>query len=393
MDNKFVIIIVNSIPPYCYELNNILSLPDNFSYRFRYQKTKQGNWMPEIQNPYDLKNKHGLIVLRDFQTTAEFIPIRKIFIDNILVIGDIIYIEYLLKEKVDLSSDLTERDNQINQFNQRIVTDINLTKYPNIPSTDLKNLIFFGTDYSYDIQDTKYKGADEDKDSNKWGNIIETIGKYKGVGLPVYNNNDFFKIIGITDESGSFAKQKIKNSKAYYEIDNKKIYKIQFLQRTYTGRSNVGDSSVLTPRIVELATGNPEIIPIISQKDIMGKYDLLELTFKSNVTSPSLQSYLLLRVKDAEPPKAPTIIIPIKVLFSTREFFLNISSVLLFVILFITYLYAEGIMQFLTPKNTNLTSDVNSLKNILLPLMIIFGSNTFKRISSIKEFIFGRINL
>ncbi|MBL7694656.1 MAG: hypothetical protein JNK91_07410 [Ferruginibacter sp.] len=393
MDNKFVIIIVNSIPPYCYELNNILSLPDNFSYRFRYQKTKQGNWMPEIQNPYDLKKKHGLIVLRDFQTTAEFIPIRKIFIDNILVIGDIVYIEYLLKEKVELSSDLTERDNQINQFNQRIVTDINLTKYPNTPLTDLKNLIFFGTDYSYDIQDNKYKGANEDKDSNKWGNIIETIGKYKGVGLPVYNNNDFFKIIGIADENGVFAKQKIKNSKAYYEIDNKKIYKIQFLQRTYTGRSNVGDSSVLTPRIVELATGNPEIIPIISQKDIMGKYDLLELTFKSNVTSPTLQSFLLLRVIDSEPPKAPTIIIPIKVLFSKREFFLNISSVLFFVLLFITYLYAEGLMKFLNPNNTNLASDVNSLKNILLPLMIIFGSNTFKRITSIKEFIFGRINL
>jgi hypothetical protein len=393
MDNKFALIIVNSIPPYCYELNNILSLPDNFSYRFRYQKAKQGNWMPEIQNPYELKNKHGLIVLRDFQTTAEFIPIRKIFIDNILVIGDIVYIEYLLKEKVELSSDLTERDSQISLFNQRIVTDINLQKYPNAPLTDLKNLIFFGTDYSYDIQDTKYQGAAEDKDSNKWGNIIETIGKYKGVGLPVYNNNDFFKIIGITDENGIFAKQKFKNSKAYYEIDNKKIYKIQFLQRTYTGRSHVGDSSVLTPRIVELATGNPEIIPIISQKDIMGKYDLLELTFKCNVTSPTLQSYLLLRVRDSEPPKAPTIIIPIKVLFSKREFFLNISSVLVFALLFFTYLYAEGVIQFLTPRTTSLASDVNSLKNILLPLMIIFGSNTFRRISSIKEFIFGRINL
>lgn len=393
MDNKFVIIIVNSIPPYCYELNNILSLPDNFSYRFRYQKTKQGNWMPEIQNPYELKNKQGLIVLRDFQTTAEFIPIRKIFINNILVIGDIVYIEYLLKEKIELSSDLTERDNQINLFNQRIVTDINLAKYPNTPLTDLRNLIFFGTDYTYDIQDTKYKGAAEDKDSNKWGNIIETIGKYKGVGLPVYNNNDFFKIIGITDENGTFVKQKVKNSKAYYEIENKKIYKIQFLQRTYTGRSNVGDSSVLTPRIVELATGNPEIIPIISQRDIMGKYDLLELTFKSNVTSPALHSFLLLRVKDSEPPKAPTIIIPIKVLFSKREFFLNISSVLTFVALFIAYLYAEGIIRFLNPNNPNLFNDVNSLKNILLPLMIIFGSNTFRRITSIKEFIFGRINL
>ena len=117
------------------------------------------------------------------------------------------------------------------------------------------------------------------------------------------------------------------------------------------------------------------------------------MTFKTNVTSPTLQSCLLLKVNDSEPPKAPTIIIPIKVLFSKREFSLNLSSVLLFVILFITYLYAEGVMKFLTPNNTNLAGDVNSLKNILLPLMIIFGSNTFKRMTSIKEFVFGRINL
>ena len=53
-ESKFVIIIVNSIPPYCYELNNILSLPDGFNYRFRYQKKKMGEWMPEIENPKDL---------------------------------------------------------------------------------------------------------------------------------------------------------------------------------------------------------------------------------------------------------------------------------------------------------------------------------------------------
>jgi hypothetical protein len=222
-NNKFVIIIVNSIPPYCYELNNILSLPNNFTYRFRYQKTKQGNWMPEIENPYDLKDKHGLIVLRDFQNTAEFIPVRKVFIYNIIIIGDIVYIEYSLEDKVEFSSDLKDRETQINLFNQRITTDINLIKYPNAPLTDLKNLIFFGTDYSYDIIDTKYKGAANDKDSNRWGNIIETIGNYKTVGLTVYNNTDFLKIIGLQDENGKFAEIKSENNKAYYEIENKRI--------------------------------------------------------------------------------------------------------------------------------------------------------------------------
>src|SRR5690349_12187560 len=93
-EKKFVIIIVNSIAPYCYELNNILALPDNFVYRFRFRKSKKGEWMPQIDNPKSLRDCDGLIVLREFQTTGQFIPIRKIHINKVSVIGDIVYIEY-----------------------------------------------------------------------------------------------------------------------------------------------------------------------------------------------------------------------------------------------------------------------------------------------------------
>src|SRR5689334_2753489 len=123
--NKFVIIIVNSIPPYCYELNNMLSLTNGFSYRFRYQKKKQGNWMPEITDPSELENCSGLIVLRDFHNTADLIPIRKIFIYKTIIIGDIVYLEYTLGEKVEFSSDLKRREEQLKTFNVRILRDIN----------------------------------------------------------------------------------------------------------------------------------------------------------------------------------------------------------------------------------------------------------------------------
>lgn len=394
---KFVIIIVNSIQPYCYELNNILSLPDDFSYRFRYQKKKQGNWMPEITNPNDLKNNKGLIVLRDFQDTAEFIPVRKIYIYNVIMIGDIVYIEYLLKEKIELSSKLDERERQINLFNQRIATDINITKYPNLPGKDLNNLIFFGTDYTYDVSDTTYNGNLNDRDSNKWGNIIETIGLYKGKGISVYKDSDFLKIIGIQDENGEYAKIGKENTKVFYKLENKTVYKIIFLQRAFTGKSSIGDSSVLTPRTIELKAGNPDIIPIISRKEIMGKYDLLELTFKSNISSASLKSYLLLEISEAGPKKSPTITIPIKISLSKQEFYLNVLFVILFVILFFSYLYSSEVILAFNSKTKVTQEIINnqiiSFKNILLPLMIVFGSNTFKSIKNIKEFIFGRINL
>ncbi|RPI14965.1 MAG: hypothetical protein EHM58_15230 [Ignavibacteriae bacterium] len=397
-EKKFVIIIVNSIPPYCFELNNILSLPDGFSYRFRYQKKKQGNWMPEIDNPSELNNCYGLIVLRDFQDTGDFIPIREIFIYKIIIIGDIVYIEYILCKKIELSSNLMRRSEQLESFKLRMEKDINIIKYPNTPKKDLKNLIFFGSDYTFDINDEFYKGKAVDKDSNKWGNLIETIGKYKSQGIQIYKDTDFLNIIGIEDEEGTRASIIIKKLKAFYEIENNKVYKIVFLQRSYTGKSASGDSSVIVPRIVTLSAGNPEIIPIISQKIIAGKYDLLELTFKTAISTASLKSYIILEVQEHSNnwKKSPPIIIPVKVNISKRQLLYKIISIFIFIVLFLVYSYSYEIILFLNQPNTLneiINPQVVSLRNILLPLMIIFGSNTFVNITHIKEFIFGRINI
>lgn len=391
--NKFVIIIVNSIPPYCFELNNILSLPDDFTYRFRYQKKKQGNWMPEISNPYDLKGNEGLIVLRDFQKSAGFIPIRKIFIDKILVIGDIVYIEYKLKEKVELSSDQDERDSQLETFNQRIATDINFAKYPNLAGVDLKNLVFFGNDHTRDITDTHFKGPDQDRDSNRWGNIVETIGLYRGSGLEVYKDSDFLKIIGLEDEQGNAAPLIKENGQAIYRVKNKKLYKLLFLQRTFTGKSKQGDSSVQSPRRIQLKTGNPDINPIISQREILGKYDLMELTFQANINSP-IKSHLLLEISEAGPARLPTINIPVKVVLSMTQFWLSLASIFLFIVSFLAYTYMPELVEKFNaaiPPEL-LTVEVTRGRNIFLPLMIIFGGNVFKQFHTIKEALIGRIN-
>ena len=81
--NKFVIIIVNTIPPYGYEINNIIGLPEGFPYRFRYRQW----YIPEIPDPSQISDCAGLIVLRNFET-AKFIPVRKIRISNIRKVGD-----------------------------------------------------------------------------------------------------------------------------------------------------------------------------------------------------------------------------------------------------------------------------------------------------------------
>ena len=49
-DRLIAYIIFNSIPPYAYEVNNILALPNGMPYRARFRR----EWHPEIENPNDI---------------------------------------------------------------------------------------------------------------------------------------------------------------------------------------------------------------------------------------------------------------------------------------------------------------------------------------------------
>ncbi len=375
-DKKFAIIIVNSIAPYCYELNNILALPDNFVYRFRFRKSKRGEWMPEIDNPKKLKDCDGLIVLREFQTTAQLIPIRKIRIIKVSVIGDVVYIEYKLREKVLFSSNPDQREAQLNKFNERITTDVRTNLYPNLPRADLRNLVFFGADYSYDFTDEGYQGDAEDEDSNRWGNIIELIGN-----IEIYKDIDFIKITELRDERGKLAIVQDEKTGAMFQLNNKTVYNLQFLQRTYTHLS--GTSSVIRPRDIVMTPGSNEIDPIISRRSILGKYDLLQFSFRPESTSLlQKDSFIMLEFQDKENILfLPGILVPIRIKPSVLEIGLVIASISIFILAVIGYWFATSI----APSGSE-----QSLRNILLPIMILSGGGILR---SIRDFILGRIIL
>lgn len=376
----FVVIIVNTIAPYCFEINNIMALPVGFTYRFRYQKKKQGEWMPEIKNPKTLKGCNALVVLREFLTTAKLIPIRKIYINNVLVIGDIVYIEYELKERVTFSSDPDRRNEQIELFNRRIITDIKTDRYPNSPNQNLKNLVFMGTDYTYDFKDEDYQGEEIDKDSNNWGNLIELIGTFNNTGIEVYKDFDFIKITGLIDEFGNPARpQKIKD-KLFYILENRVVYNLQFLQRTYTG--SLGNSAVIKPRDIVLISDPSEVKLIIPRLNILGKYDLLSFAFRSEISSFKKNTILMLQFcRGNEVLPLPSIIIPIQIRYSWIEKIITIGSLAVFVIASIAYWTAD----ILVP-----TGSAQILRNILLPIMIVFGGEVLR---SLKDLILSKITL
>jgi len=388
-DNIFVIIIVNSIEPYCYELNNIMALPIGFKYRFRYQRNKNGEWMPEIKDPKLLLKCDGLVVLREFQNSASFIPIRHINIYNVLVIGDIVYIEYTLKSRIQFSSNISKRDSQLTTFNNRIITDIKTHLYPNIPGSDLKNLVFFGTDYTYDFTDDDYCGSTEDEDSNRWGNLVELIGTYRNEGITTLKDVDFIKIIDIIDDNNIQASIVSDKSGNYFHLKNKCIYQIRFLQRTYTGRK--GTSAVITPRTIELNVGSTELRTIISKIDVLGKYDLLNLSFRTEIAVNKMNTFITLHIKRINNDfSLPLIIVPVQITLSSWEIIISFMSILIFFGSLITYWCSGSIINYFSKPNTISAENIQILRNILLPIMILSGGGLLR---NIRDFSLGRINV
>ena len=92
-----LIMITNSISPYCYDIAHAIGLPTYFSYRFRY-KSKLIHLPYSIQ---EIKNKEGLIVLRQFES-GELIPLRYIKTEFVRSIGDINYIEFFVDKFINL---------------------------------------------------------------------------------------------------------------------------------------------------------------------------------------------------------------------------------------------------------------------------------------------------
>lgn len=279
-DDDCAIIIINDIAPYIYEINNILCLPKDFRYRVRYRNYEQ-RWMPEVDNPAELGGCDALIVLREKETSFLY-PIRKVKINNVETIGDIIYIEFINKEIVDISSNESSRN--IETFHKELEAKIAEDGWENRPGEDLNSLIFFTEDdYTVNLS------GNHRNEIGRWGELVGIL----ATGLDKYRDFDFIKIHDISAESGGTAE--IVNRKdargAKYELNDKTTYDIRVVQRT---RTHVQDESmVIVPRTLRLETG-PEIENLISKLTISGKYDIMRFKIRPDIDNWEGNSFLRL---------------------------------------------------------------------------------------------------
>jgi hypothetical protein len=156
----------------------------------------------------------------------------------------------------------------------------------------------------------------------------------------------------------------------------------------------MGDSSVRRRRKSILTSGVDDIKVIQNKKDILGKYDLYEFPISiQKQKNESIKTYLYFDIETDNSIKLPTIKIPIFITPSIKSLFASILIIFLFIICFIAYWYSESIVQQIFKAPQDFAKLSENLKNILLPILILLGSNTFIRLKNIKEFVLVRIYL
>jgi hypothetical protein len=295
VEARFAVIIVDAVRPYAYEINNILSLPQGFSYRCRYRQRRV-----RVDRPADrLQRTDGLVILRCFED-ARLYPVRKIQVKNARKVGDIVYVEYILRDWIRLSSSVAERQRQIERFNTLVSASL---MEKNEPGCELNHLVFFGTDFCYFLDDGPPTADDPATDDERWGNIVDEVRR-----IPIYHEYDFLKVVRLTDERQHDAA--VLNGDGYL-LRPHGTYELEMLQRRHTLASD--DPTTSSNRLIRLLMNERDYRPIEDTFSVSARYDLFSYRFQTTSDRAKRHSFFLVRSEpstrsrdlDADPAQRP----------------------------------------------------------------------------------------
>lgn len=112
-------IIVNSVPPYGFEIAKVMGLPAGATARVRFPKKWVSARVLDVSDR--LVGRTGILCLRNFDK-GELIPVRHIEVLSCDFLGDIVAIEYVLRAFPQFDDDPDKRRLQAGEFNAMFVT-------------------------------------------------------------------------------------------------------------------------------------------------------------------------------------------------------------------------------------------------------------------------------
>src|SRR5215471_16916303 len=92
--------VIQAVPPYHYDMNQVLALPTGFIYHNRYNES----WVdPNLyDNVEDLTRRRVLLIMRD-KARNRLVPARWATIEVAQSVGDIFFFEYRLGDLIEYS--------------------------------------------------------------------------------------------------------------------------------------------------------------------------------------------------------------------------------------------------------------------------------------------------
>lgn len=288
-----IVMITNSIIPYCYDVPYVLGLPSCFSYRFRYR----GRWTKLPNDTEAIKGQDGLIVLRNFDT-GELVPLRFVTIKDVISAGEISYVEFQVRDYLPAP---------VRGSASALITDaLRRGGYANVKGRDLECLVF-----EFNARGGRpTEGVDQRKESELWSEIVKQIG-----GLECYKNYAFLRLLHVRDAQDKVAPvTKDDGDQFSLALWPGTLYFLDIMQYMPWGIDDT--ESIETPFQVELRAEPGGVTILRRVQKVVGKYDLLRFIFKT--PSGYARKHTFLEIEDKQSAdsaryKLPTLFIPIRI--------------------------------------------------------------------------------
>jgi hypothetical protein len=276
IDGRFTVIVSNTLRPYAYEVNNVLALPPGFRYHCRYRH----HWVQMDRPAERLPRTNGLFILRSFDD-GRLYPLRRIFVDSARMVGDILYVEYLLRDWITLSSSVDKRRRQLDRFNEMVSATL---AEPNQPGQDLRQLLFFGPDFCWFLDEEP--GPDTPAtDEERWGNIVDELRR-----IPVYHEYDFLKVVQLRDEHRRAVP--VVDGEGY-RLRPSGTYELEMLQRRHVLENDV--NAAPSNRLIRLLLNEQDYRAIEDTFPVASRYDVFRYRFQTTSHHLRKHSFMLLR--------------------------------------------------------------------------------------------------
>jgi len=353
--NPFIYLYTSDYGVYYRDVLNILALPKNMKYRFRYDY----DYIPRtLKNEGDLerlKGCQGLVALKNVHDMSDIcIPIRKILVSRVEPYEEsFVHFEFQLLDYPQIDSKVIE---EFTTFTKQI-QNISESSWVNISE------LLFHVD----------KGA---SDSRNWHLLVEKISNYGK-----FKKCIFTKLHSVYDENEQKGTQ---IHDGCYMLKSGHNFTLQFIH-SYAFREDDPEAhkqleQQLTKSSIEafLSYSAKSISPIQVERRIEGRYDLNKLFFYCPRTMRTESSVLLLEGKQEGEFFLPSLQIPLSIRANfTRDriVFLFIGGFLFLgslIDIFINWV-PQSVLSAWNPWIVNLIQTIKTV-GVLAPMLAIMGA-------------------